>query len=325
MIRIRHTVVTVVACGLLYASIAPAQEKPKYTDPEKTDADFAIQGEYASTSKDGPALQVVALGNGEFEASIYQNGLPGSSSKKEVPNRVRAKREGDSVRFADGESSYTIDGKSASFAIAGATSINATKIQRKSPTLGLKPPKNAKVLFDGSSTDLWKNGRQEGNLLVQGTTSKPTFGSHRLHIEFRIPYQPLDRGQGRGNSGIYVQGRYEIQMLDSFGLAGKHNECGGLYSVKDPSLNMCYPPLTWQSFDIEYTAAKFDESEKLISNPRVTVRHNGVMVHDDVELPGERSTTAAPSRPGPKPGPIYLQNHGCPVRYRNIWVVELNE
>jgi hypothetical protein len=321
------SLIFVVAVGLLCTSTATAQQKPKYTDPKNTDDDFAIQGEYtlASGAKKGPALQVIALGKGEFEAAIFKNGLPGSNPKREDPVRIRAKRDGTSVRFDTGESSYTVNGKSATFEEPGKTDVTGKRIERKSPTLGLAPPKNATVLFDGSSTDLWKNGRQEDGLLVQGTTSKPTFGSHRLHIEFRIPYQPLDRGQGRGNSGIYVQGRYEIQMLDSFGLVGKHNECGGLYSVKDPALNMCFPPLTWQSYDIEYTAAKFDDSEKLTANPRVTVRHNGVVVHDDVELPGERSTTAAPSRPGPAPGPIYLQNHGCPVRYRNIWVVETKE
>jgi hypothetical protein len=111
-------------------------------------------------------------------------------------------------------------------------------------------------------------------------------------------------------------------MLDSFGLAGKHNECGGIYSVKDPDVNMCFPPLSWQTYDIDYTAAKFDDEGKLVANPRMTVRHNGVVVHEDVELPGERSTTAAPAKPGPAPGPVYLQNHGCPLRYRNIWVVE---
>ncbi|MBW3600671.1 MAG: DUF1080 domain-containing protein, partial [Planctomycetes bacterium] len=138
----------------------------------------------------------------------------------------------------------------------------------------------------------------------------------------RLPYQPQDRGQARGNSGVYLQGRYEVQMLDSFGLEGKQNECGGLYSVKDPDVNMCYPPLEWQTYDIDFTAARYDEEGKLTADPRVTVRHNGVVIHDDVELPGERNTTAAPVKPGPEGGPVYLQDHGNPVRYRNIWVAE---
>lgn len=315
--------------GLGFSGLAnaiQAQPKPKYTDPEMTDEDFPVQGEYAQPGKltSSLALQVIALGNGEFEAVVYQNGLPGVTAKKEEPKRIQSKRDGDSVKFVDGDNVYVVNGKTGSFQV-GEKSAEAKKIQRQSPTLELEPPKEATVLFDGKSAELWKDGKVEGGLLTQGTTSIPKFGSHRLHIEFRIPYQPLDRGQGRGNSGIYVQGRYEVQMLDSFGLKGEQNECGGLYSVAAPSLNMCYPPLTWQTYDMDYTAAKFDSDGKLTENPRVTVRHNGVLIHDDVELPGNRSTTAAPSKPGPETGPVYLQNHGCPVRYRNIWVVETDK
>src|SRR5690606_9010442 len=150
-------------------------------------------------------------------------------------------------------------------------------------------------LFDGTNTDRWKDAKtSDDGLLMPGTTSIETFGDHRLHIEFRLPYQPEDRGQARGNSGIYLQGRYEVQMRDSFGLEGKDNECGGIYSVSAPSINMCLPPLAWQTYDIDFTAAKYDQDGKLQSNPRITVRHNGVVIHDNVELPGERNTTAAP-------------------------------
>jgi hypothetical protein len=196
------------------------------------------------------------------------------------------------------------------------------KVNRKSETMGAKPPAGAVVLFDGTSADAFTGGRMtEDGLLEQGCTSKQTFGSHKLHIEFRLPYKPLARGQARGNSGLYLQGRYEVQMLDSFGLKGEQNECGGIYSVGPPAVNMCFPPLSWQTYDVDYQAAVYDASGKLTQNPRVTVKHNGVVIHDDIELPGERNTTAAPVKAGPEPGPVYLQDHGNPVRYRNIWVL----
>jgi hypothetical protein len=194
------------------------------------------------------------------------------------------------------------------------------RVVRKSPTLGAKPPKGAVVLFDGKKhgADLWKGGRQtEDGLLMQGCTSKQTFSDFNIHIEFRTPYKPKARGQGRGNSGFYAHGRYEVQVLDSFALDGNHNECGGIYSTKPPLLNMCYPPLTWQTYDVNFTAAKFKDGKKT-ANAVMTVRHNGVLIHDKTVC--DHATTASPMREGPEPGPVYFQNHGNPVRYRNVWV-----
>lgn len=325
--RLLVRLLSVLSIGVFLVAVPIASaQRPKYKDPEKADADFALQGEYAPAEdpQSGPAVQVIALGDGAFEAVVYEKGLPGTQKAKQKPQRLQAKREGDKIVFTDGNKQLIVDGKQGQWEVDG-KSIAAKKVTRQSPTLGKKPPTGAVVLFDGSSADQWKNGKLDDGLLSQGTTSIPTFGSHRLHIEFRLPYEPFARGQGRGNSGIYVQGRYEVQMLDSFGLQGKQNECGGLYSVKAPDFNMCFPPLTWQTYDIDYQAARFDDAGKLTANPRVTVRHNGVLIHDDVELPGNRSTTAAPSKPGPSPGPIYLQDHGSPVRYRNIWVVETDK
>ena len=131
---------------------------------------------------------------------------------------------------------------------------------------------------------------------------------------------PNERGQGRANSGFYSQGRYEVQILDSFGLTGENNECGGIYSIKKPDVNMCFPPLTWQTYDVDFTAAKYDASGKKTADARITVKQNGVVIHDNVALP--KATPAAPVAEGPEPGPIYLQDHGNPIRFRNIWVEE---
>jgi len=130
---------------------------------------------------------------------------------------------------------------------------------------------------------------------------------------------PTARGQGRGNSGVYIQGRYECQVLDSFGLEGEENECGGIYSIAKPAVNMCFPPLAWQTYDIDFTAAKFDEQGKKTKNARVTIKHNGVNIYDDMELP---HGTPGWHEEGPEPDALFLQNHGNPVAFRNIWVVE---
>ena len=177
------------------------------------------------------------------------------------------------------------------------------------------------ILFDGKKhgADLWKGGRMsEDGLLMEGCTSKQTFGDFKIHFEFRTPYKPKARGQGRGNSGFYAHGRYEVQVLDSFGLEGHHNECGGIYSTKAPSMNMCFPPLTWQTYDVDFTAAKFKDGKK-IANAIMTVRHNGVLIHDKTVC--DHATTASPMREGPQPGPVFFQNHGNPVRFRNVWVL----
>jgi hypothetical protein len=137
-----------------------------------------------------------------------------------------------------------------------------------------------------------------------------------MHIEFRTPYMPLARGQGRGNSGVYIQERYEVQILDSFGLEGEANECGGLYKQRPPEVNMCLPPLSWQTYDIYFTSARWDQQGAKIANARLTLLHNGVPVHNDYELTGK---TGSGKTETPEPRPILLQNHGNPVHFRNIW------
>jgi hypothetical protein len=272
--------------------------------------------------------QAVALGDHKFRLVGYRGGLPGKGYDQE-----RAPVHGEAT-MADGKAQYVFETHNATLHSDGTITVydkgsgekvgSLKRIDRTSPTLGAKPPAGAVVLFDGTKQTLeknWKPGARitDDGLLEQGATSIPTFGDHKLHIEFRLPYQPHARGQGRGNSGVYLQGRHEVQMLDSFGLEGRDNECGGIYSVAGPSVNMCLPPLSWQTYDIEVTAAKYDDAGNKTANARMTVYHNGVKVHDNVEVP--KATTAAPVGEGPQPGPVYLQNHGNPVRYRNVWVV----
>ncbi len=270
------------------------------TEAASADPDFLVQGEYTGNAR---AMQVVALGDGEFEVSFFNGGLPGAGWDRSPPQKFDA----DAEQIAELVESNQF-----------------TRVERSSPTMGQKPPPGAVVLFDGSPTSLvdhWQPGAQlsDDGLLMQGATSLDTFDNYSLHLEFRTPFMPTARGQARGNSGLYHQGRYETQILDSFGLEGKMNETGGLYSIKDPDLNMCLPPLVWQTYDVDFTAAQYDDEGKQLSQPRITVRVNGVTVQQDVLLP--QATTAAPQKIGPTPGPIFLQDHGNPVRFRNIWVV----
>lgn len=308
--------------------VAAAQAGGVWTDPavaRREDADFSVQGEYGGADA-GQGVQVVALGDGRFEAYVLQGGLPGIGWMPGKPRRVmKGVREGEKITFAaaDKKMSATIlDGSLHLVEEAGAKAT-LPRIERCSPTLGAKPPAGAVVLFDGSSADAWDNGKSEnGLLLATGCTSKRRFGDYTLHLEFRTPYMPAARGQGRGNSGVYHSGRWETQILDSFGLEGRDNECGGIYSVAPPRLNMCLPPLSWQTYDVDFMAATFNAQGRRTAWPRITVRLNGVVVHEDLEL-GKDFTTAAPiAQPLAAPeGPVHLQNHGNPVVFRNIWIV----
>ena len=117
-----------------------------------------------------------------------------------------------------------------------------------------------------------------------------------------------------------MQRRYEVQIIDSFGEKASHNLCGGIYSIAPPKLNMSYPPLTWQTYDIEFKAAKYDDKGKKTADATMSVWHNGVLVHKDQKL-GHR-TTASPEKESPKPGAVFFQNHGHVVVYKNVWAIE---
>jgi hypothetical protein len=302
-------------------------QKPINTLSEKeAGPDFPFQGEYTGNvhTNDGDlkvGLQVIARGKGAFDAKAYPGGLPGDGWNQEDTFTGKGTRDGDKVNLTGENGSGVIeDGKATIRDADGNTVGTLKKVVRKSPTLGAKPPRSGMVLFAGRDADQFVNGKvsPEG-WLIQGTKSKATMQSFDLHLEFMLSYMPEARGQGRANSGCYMQSRYEVQVLDSFGLSGEHNECGGIYSVKKPDVNMCFPPLSWQTYDIQFTAAKFDDQGKKTANARMTVKHNGVTIHDDVEVP--KSTTASPMKEGPQPGPLYLQDHGNQIRYRNIWYV----
>jgi hypothetical protein len=308
--------------------IALAEPKDVAKDP-----DFAIQGEYVGeritfdSGKQKVGAQVVANGLGEFTVKVYEGGLPGDGSDgKATLLKLTAKRTNDAT--------VTITGPNATGSIAdGKLTVNAgltlnttlTRVERKSKTLGEKPPEGAVVLFGGAGDEKnWNGGKivtlSDGKFLDVGVKSKQKFGAFKAHIEFRLPWMPNSTGQGRGNSGVYLQDRYECQVLDSFGLSGENNECGGIYTQHKPLVNMCLPPMVWQTYDTEFTPAVFDADGKKTKNARATIYHNGVKIHDNIEFPKE---CPGGQKEDATPGPFQFQNHSDPVVFRNVWVVEV--
>lgn len=319
------TIGLILTCCLQWVSAADPKA-PTFTDPQAAGIDFTLQGEYlgeipGDNEKKSVGVQIIALGDGKFKAMGFIGGLPGAGWERggEV-HMNEGQLEGDAIRFTKDDVIAEVKAGMLTITSNGNKIAELAKINRQSPTLGAKPPVGAVVLFDGSSADQFEKGTiTEGNLLASGCLSKKKFGDHSLHIEFRTPFMPKSSGQGRGNSGVYPQGRYEVQVLDSFGLEGKDNECGGIYSIAEPKVNMCLPPLSWQTYDIDFTAAKYDDAGKKTKNARITVKHNGVVIHDNIEL---SKGTPGFHPEGPGPDVLFLQDHGNPVAFRNIWVVE---
>jgi hypothetical protein len=331
--------------GMTLTADSQEKEKPKsdlaYTSEKDAGPDFAIQGEYVgdvmkqSGEKHKIGGQVIALGDGKFKIKFHVGGLPGDGWDGKTLRFAQAQtKDGRTILYGklanpelkakgtpkdifgtigDGVMRVTVDGITSTF----------KRIVRKSPTEGARPPEGAIVLFDGTNTNEWKGGKlTQGNLLNNGIDSKRAFKDLKAHIEFRLPFMPYARGQGRANSGFFPNGQnYEVQILDSFGLKGENNECGGIYSLRAPDVNMCFPPLSWQTYDVDFKAARFDKDGKKIANAVITVVHNGVTVHERVEIP--KCTVDHNNKIEDKPGPINLQNHGNPVYFRNIWVVEM--
>lgn len=309
--------------GLVLAAAKPPAEI--FLDPAKAGPDFAVQGEYVgqTAAKDKLAAQVVAEGDGKFTAYFLAGGLPGDGWDGKDKVKTAARTVDGKTAFAGaGWKGEIAEGKLTG-ARADGVEFKLTRVVRKSPDEGARPPDGALVLFDGTGVDQWKGGKiVEGDLLAQGATTKKKFRDFTLHVEFRLPFKPLARGQERGNSGVYLQRRYEIQVLDSFGLAGDKSQCGAVYEQTPPTVNMCFPPLSWQTYDIDFRAARYDANGKKTHNAVVTVVQNGVKVQDKQAI---RTKTGYGDKEADSPGPINLQNHGNPVYYRNVWVVAPKE
>ncbi len=296
----------------------PAAQGGTWVDPEtaaREHPDFLLQGEYLGDIQAAKVgLQVADLDEGKFLVTRYQGGLPGAGGD---PSKVESKlldRGALQVLLASG----------------------FKRVERVSPTMGKKAPEGARIIFAGSPGEAVSGSIKDG-LLWPPAASTEKSGGFNLHVEFRVPFKPAvpPSSQDRGNSGIYIFDSYECQILDSFALAfldkklqplKMHSDAkqwgGCLYKFKVADLNMTYPPLQWQTYDIQFKAAAFSDGKKT-RNARLTLIHNGVVVHDDVELP--KGTGVGASRPEKPEGTITFQGHGNPVAFRNIWLTPLTQ
>ncbi len=200
-----------------------------------------------------------------------------------------------------------------------------------------QPPSDAVVLFDGTDLSQWESEKggevqwevQDGYFTVKpqtgGIKTKEIFGDFQLHIEWRSPQEIQGEGQGRGNSGIFLQGLYELQVLDSYESETYTNgQAGSIYKQYPPLVNAMKPPAEWEVYDVIYTAPKFSEKNGAMLEPGyVTVLHNGVLIQNHVQLQGTTEYIGTPKWIAHGKGPIALQDHGNPVSFRNIWIREL--
>jgi hypothetical protein len=297
-----------------------------------------IQGVYLGTftPAGGAAAKieadVIAEGDDMYRAVLLLKGMDAKAPRTELTGKAEGGKAALAGKAGDVEWKGAIDGGKLT-AESKDGKVEAQFTEKKPPTLGAKPPEGAIVLLPfeegkAPAMDEWTNPNwkpcEDGSVLAYkgDNKTKKSFGDMKLHIEIRTPYMPKARGQGRGNSGVYLQDRYEVQVLDSFGLAPQNNDMAAVYSIEAPSQYAALPPGQWQTYDIEYRAPKLDADGKKTQNANVTIVWNGVKVIDHFDIP---KTTGGAAPGEVKEGPIRLQDHGNPVRFRNAWVVPLKE
>jgi hypothetical protein len=301
-------------------------EKPPNFIPAKADP---LMGDWQGAS-DGFVAQVVPAGDGKYQANV----LSGFDKENNLVATLHGAVSGDGVEFTGGGWSGMI--KNSHFTGSNGTkSFDLKHVERTSPTMGAKPPKGAVVLFDGKNLDAWakKSGKEwlvedgpaKWKLLEGGVVevvpdsdciiTHQKFGDCHVHVEFRTLGLP-------SNSGVFLEDRYEANINETYGRTdGTPN--GGFDNCTDkaePKIRPCFPPLAWQTFDIDFRPPRFDAGGKKTDNATATVLFNGVKVYDHQQLDLPHG---AASRLGEAPtGPLMLQEHGMPVQFRNIWLVE---
>lgn len=312
-------------CALVVGASTVQGGDPAITDIAQVDSLYQYVGEYVGCTWQGDVGVRVSTQAGDqpLFARVYPGGLPGmgwGTAKPEVLNGS-PDDQGMTLRGRDGGSGRqlrVVDGRMVLIEPSG-QQVALRKVARRSVTQGQPAPLGARVLFDGKDTSAWKNAKVTDDGFLRGGTEtvEPFVGGH-LHVEFRTPYMPKSTGQKRGNSGVYIQRRYEVQILESFALEGIENECGAIYRQRRPDINMALPPLVWQTYDIFFVPAVFSSTGEKLKGAELTVIHNGVPVQYHTLIAAK---TGAGRPEGPEPLPLQLQDHGDPVVFRNIWHV----
>jgi hypothetical protein len=311
------------------ADDAPPTPPPRValTEPPVGDIDFNLLGEFVGSIQvaDGKfetmGLQLRPIGDGRFDGLHFRGGLPGQEGYRAETIKLIGIRSGNLLVLSGGPWAIFADGQQCTLVGKDGNRLGQLeRVHRGSPTMGAKPPEGAMVLFDGTSTDQFVKAEMtpEG-WLKAGANLNPMLQDFDMHVEFRIPYMPNSQGQSRGNSGCYLQSRYEVQVLDSFAELPTFNGCSSLYRTKSADVNMSYPPLNWQTYDIRFTAPRWAADGSKLRNARITVWHNGVLTQNDVEVANK---TGAGLEETPTLTPTKFQDHSDPVVYRNIWAVD---
>ncbi len=341
-----------VAAAVLVGGAFAQEKKNEYVSIDEVKAvaddyrDFQIQGEYVWCSGDKVyACQCVADGDGNFTVVGFPGGFPGLGwhakearvyykggieGNEVVLKPVKMDMEGQNdLPIPDGHkddvTKIDLAGTTMTFCVPGKPDRIAKKFVRPNERVGAFED-GATVLYDGTAQDKTntdniasyrKINEETGAMFSEFVTKELEKGKEcTIHVEFMLSFMPRAKGQARSNSGVYLYECYECQVLDSFGLRGENNECGGFYQQKRPLANAVLGPLTWQAYDFHVVPAKYENGKK-VSNAKVDVALNGILIHQGLELTGQtpgRKAEADEARG------IYFQGHGNNVQYRNIWV-----
>ncbi|MFH0943730.1 MAG: DUF1080 domain-containing protein [Planctomycetota bacterium] len=306
----------------------PAAPVTFITDPQAVDGGLPFIAEYLgeTTSSTGEmfpyGVQVVQTGKQNYRMRGFVGGLPGAGwdDRLSLRNGAAHWEEGQPFLFMTmpGKVMFVLteDGMSAS--VKDELVAWAKQHVRKSPTAGKEPPPGAQVLFGGGGLEALSGGEIVAGGFLRGPfKSLQAFGDQKVHLEFRLPLAPDTGPKQRGMNHVLVQGRYGLSIKDSMAVTNSKHVCGALVDSEEPRINMSFPPLAWQTYDIDFRAARFDAAGQKTEPARMAVWQNGVLIHDDLELENA-SEEGQPE--GPEPGPLVVTSDGCPVFYRNLWV-----